>query len=83
MGLHGRFAPQKIVFYFDGARNMEKSFWIRPFKVPALTASVMCFPPSMICQPCKALILTKSDDILLSSLQKRRRMSGHHGRHVR
>lgn len=43
MGLHGRLAPLKIVFYFDGARNMEKSFWIRPFKVPALTAGVMCF----------------------------------------
>lgn len=43
MGLHGRLAPQKIVFYFDGARNMEKSFWMRPFKVPAITAAVMCF----------------------------------------
>lgn len=43
MGLHGRLAPQKIVFYFDRARNMEKSFWIRPFKVPVLSAGVMCF----------------------------------------
>lgn len=32
MGLHGRLDQQKIVFYFDRARNMEKSFWIRALK---------------------------------------------------